>query len=154
MTTYQKGQSYGGWNTFKILAGGKVRWPMTVKSGDTNTFKPGNLIEIDSNGEIIIATGSTTAIKGFVLEWHDPVGAVATDECLASGKGSLLIDDAVLESAEISSGITFSIGDYVYDDGTGHLTNSNAACAQKMGRVISVPSGAVRFIYPGCFSNI
>jgi len=154
MTDYQKGQEFGGFNNMKILAGGRLRWSMTVKDGSTNAFMPGNIVEIDSNGEVIIAAGSTTAIKALVLERHDPVGQVSNDEVVGSGMASLLMDDAVVESTEIASGITFAVNDYVYEDGTGHLTNSNAGCNVKLGRVLSVPTGAVRFYYRGAFANL
>ena len=154
MTSYFKSQEFGGWNNFKILAGGRIRWAMDVASGSTNAFKSGNIVELDSSNEVVIATGSTSAFKALVLEMHDPVGDVDTDECLASGKASLIMDDAVIESSEISSGISFAVGDYVYEDATGHLTNVDTDCDVKLGRVLSVPSGVVRFYYPGAFANL
>jgi hypothetical protein len=154
MTDYQRGEESGGFNQMKILAGGRVRWSLTVKDDADNLFMPGNLAEVDSNGELVIATGDTEAIKALVLERRSTANNVSADETLGSGMASILMDDAIVESAELSSGISFAIGDYVYDDGTGHLTNSNASCDIRLGRVIAVPTSKVRFYYPGAFANL
>jgi hypothetical protein len=100
-----------------VLHGGYVRYSFEVNA-DSSDIAKGEVVELLSSGEVRRFTGtSTTSVKGLALEAYSSTDSTSADSLLGVPSGdrvSVLLDEAVVETDEITSGITFSPNDKVY----------------------------------------
>lgn len=117
--------TFGGADGYRIRMGGQIRlsFPFDTSSGN---FTEGCVLELNSDGTVKLDTSATNGkLKGLSDERFTS-GSTFGDLTRGSGKASMLLDPAIVESTCLNSGIVFAINDLVYCDGSGHLTNSAA----------------------------
>ena len=124
-------------STFRILQGGVVRYPLDATySGSNATWSAGQICELDPT-TLKVVNGSGAAV-GTAQGGKRLCGLVIENQAqtIASGKVSLLLSAAVVQSDQLAAGITFTAGELVYMNSAGLLTNS-ASVAQIFGKAIT-----------------
>src|SRR3972149_10196808 len=137
----------------QIKAGGLARWSFDVS---TDTWSAGQILELDAAaltlGTTITNVSSGTAVQGIVQENKQTTSTVqggagfssggqgqfATgDQTKSSGKASLVLDEAVVVSDQLVSGITFSPGELIYCNSAGKLTDVSTDNTRVFGIALS-----------------
>jgi len=144
--------------TLRIRAGGFIRWAYPVNSA--STWNDGQLVQVDPLLETVsVGTGVTNLLTAVAIEAQPgtalPTGpgfggsvqgsGFSTNITRGSGKVSLLLDTAVIETDQFASGIQFNAGQLVYSTNAGLFTVSNAnnkPYGRVMARVGELVSGA------------
>lgn len=121
--SFDRGVGFGGRNDFEIKHGGAIRQSFPVESDAT--FKEGNFLELnDTTGEVQLSTAQLTKLTGITDTRRDPKDDQENDQTIGSGKAVMVLDPAVMVSAELASGTTFAVNDRVFQDEAGHLTST------------------------------
>ena len=116
-----KSSQIGGFSQFRIRMGGQIRFSFPVNDS-TSDFFEGNVLELNADGTVQLDTDETNGkLKGIAIEKRES-GDPFDDLTIGSGQASLLLDEAILEDAQLSSGVVFSVNDLVFTDGVGNLT--------------------------------
>lgn len=115
--------------SLNVVHGGFVRWSATVDATSA-AFSAGDVLELMSNGNVRANAGaSTTSVKGLALEDKPSSTATSADSKTMPPNGakvSLLLDEAVVESDQITSGITFEPNGAVYvESAAATITDQN-----------------------------
>lgn len=113
--------TFGGADGYRIRMGGQIRqsFPFDTASGN---FHEGCVLELNTDGTVKLDTSATNGkLKGLANERYT-AGSTFDDLTRGSGKASMLLDPAIVESTCLNSGVEFHINDLVYCDGAGHLT--------------------------------
>ena len=121
-TTFAKGVQFGGKNDFSVRHGGAIRFSLPVEA--TTVFKEGNALEVNSDGELQLSTAQTDRLTGITNTRRDPVGDQENDMTIGSGKADIILDPAVVETPELTSGAVFAVNSKVFQDGAGHWTDT------------------------------
>lgn len=117
--------TFGGNDGYRIRMGGQIRLSFPFDTASAN-FTEGCVLELNSDGTVKLDTSATNGkLKGLANE-HYTANSTFGDEMRGSGKASMLLDPAIVESTCLNSGVVFQINDLVYTDGTGELTNTAA----------------------------
>lgn len=134
-TVFDHGVQFGGSNGFQVRHGGNSRPSYPVASG--TTFKEGSVGEITSDGEVRKSTAQTSLMTGILGTRRDPIGDQGNDQTIGSGKAMMIVDPAVVETKELSSGSAgvFYINDKVYQDGAGKWRSHRTGAAPTDTRV-------------------
>lgn len=136
-TTFKKGSGFGGDDGFKIRQGAQVRWSFPVLSTLTDTWLRGNVLEQAADGTIQLDSGAANGrLKMLAIERRSPVGGrPEEDETLGSGFASGLLDEGVVVTEQLSSGIAVLVNDSLFTDGAGKITNVSSG--PKLGKALS-----------------
>ena len=122
--------------SLKILHGGLIRATFDVASG-SGAFDKGNVLELDSAGEAKLSASSAYAARGLAVEKQRSSTATSADSLAGVPSGekvSMLMDEAVVETDQITSGVSFKVNQAVYTDTSGDLTDTtNKAYDQVLG---------------------
>ncbi len=115
--------------TMNVVHGGFVRMSFKVAS-DSNDFVAGDVLELQADGTVKAHAGtSTSTVKGLALEKKPSTTTTSADSKKGVPSGdqvAVLLDEAVVETDEITSGITFSPNDTVYPtSGDEKITDAN-----------------------------
>lgn len=114
--------TFGGNDGFRVRMGGQIRFSFPFDTASGN-FKEGCVLELNSDGTVKLDTSATNGkLKGLSME-HYTANSTFGDEMRGSGKASMLLDPAIVESTCLNSGVAFKINDLIYTDSTGELTN-------------------------------
>ena len=114
--------------TINVVHGGLIRMSFPLDS-DSGAFSAGGCVELTAAGEVRAFTGSsTTSVKGIALANKVDLTSTSADSKLGVPSGDqveVLLDEAVIETDQTDSGVTWSPNDTVYPCATGELTDSN-----------------------------
>lgn len=124
-TSYDKGAMFDGGNDFKILHGGAIRSSFPI--ADNAAFEPGNLVMVHDDGEVYLSSdpaNATDYLLAVTVERANPRNTPYEDDTMGSGKAAVILDEAVIITREVSSGINITVNDILYQDGIGNFTNS------------------------------
>jgi len=121
-TTFSKGTQFGGDNDFKVKHGGNIRYSFPVD--DTTLFLEGNCLELHSDGQVQLSTAQNTKLTAITSTRRSPLADMENDQTIGSGKATVIIDRAIVETKELTSGAVFAINSKVYQDEAGHWTNT------------------------------
>lgn len=112
-----------------VRHGGHVQYSFTITSGQT--FNPGQVGEVqNTTGAVSKATAASSKVKGLFVETKPSAGNY--DETYGNNMASLVIGPAIVESDQLTSGITFTPNAKIYHDSSGNLT-TNSANSQALG---------------------
>ena len=107
-------------------------------SGD---FVAGEVVELMSNGNVRAFTGTTTtSVKGLALEPIPSTSATSADSKVGVPSGnyvSVLLDEAVVETDQITSGITFSPNDSVYPTSSAPEITDETTVSHVLGKALT-----------------
>ena len=134
-----------------VLQGGHVQDSFPITAGQT--FTPGQVGEVQTTGAVSVATGASTKVKGLFVETAPSAGSY--DETSGNSKATLVIGEAVVETDQLTSGITFSPTNQVYHDSSGKLTTSGAL-TEAVGQALndSSSNGVLRMFWYGLRSGV
>ena len=121
-TTYSKGVQFGGDKDFKVRHGGNIRYSLPVDA--TTTFLEGAALEVHSDGELQASTAQNTKLTGITNTRRQTVDDQENDHTIGSGKAVIIIDPAIVETKQLTSGAVFAINSKVYQDEAGKWTNT------------------------------
>lgn len=124
--THDRATEFGGFAGYRIRMGGQIRFsfPFNTSSGE---FHEGCVLELNSDGTVQLDTSATNGkLKGLSDERFLGTDSTFEDLMRGSGKASMLLDPAIVETTCLNSGVAFLVNDLVYTDGTGELTNAAA----------------------------
>lgn len=158
--TYDRGTQYGGDDGFKPIYGGMIKRSCPVSSANTDTWLRGYVVRLLNTGYLEKDTGlgSTSGLKGFVVERRSPVGGrPEQDQVQAINKASIWMDPAVFETVHLTSGLAYAVNDKLYSAGDGKLRNTALGSENiVLGKVLVGTTGAadgtttrITFYYPG-----
>jgi hypothetical protein len=123
-----------------VLHGGLVRWSASVDSSSAD-FVAGDVLELMSNGNVRAVAGtSTTSVKGLALEAIPSTTATSADSKLGVPSGdrvSMLLDIAVVQTDNITSGITFEPNGTVYPETSTHTITDQSSVNQVLGKALT-----------------
>jgi len=113
---------------FKILYGGRARpgFPVSSTYSASTEWEAGDILTIDATaGTLKKADSTTKGLVGLALEYRREVTGTdySVDQTYASGKGSMVVDPAVIETDRVESGVTFTPMQRLYISTNGKLTN-------------------------------
>lgn len=140
---------------FKILHGGRVRWSANVDTSaaytSVNTWEKGEMLalQMDGNSQKVNAAADYQGeyILGFATENRSNA---SNDKTFASGKVGMVLDESVVYTDEIASGVTnFEENQTLYVDTSGHLTNADPGSGIVVGKSLSAldASGNITAFY-------
>jgi hypothetical protein len=124
----------------------------TIAVDTTSSWYRGNVLEVPSaTGTLRIHNGVNDFVTGIANEDY----ATGFDEISArNNEGSLILGEGVIETDVVAAGITFAIGDRLYSDANGFLTNvpiltySQAGRSRQYGQVYALAvsaAGTIKF---------
>jgi hypothetical protein len=121
--------------TFNVVHGGFVRKSAVIASTESTQWTKGRCLTLDSTGKIIVHTGiiTTYPIVGLAMEDRvssTSVGPTTTLTKVSAPSGeqaSMLMDEAVVVTDALTSGVPFAAGNLLYVSTTGKLTVSGCA---------------------------
>lgn len=117
--------TFGGNDGYRIRMGGQIRWSFPFDTTSSN-FTEGCVLELNSDGTVKLDSAAANGkLKGLSDERYT-AGSTFGDLTRGSGKASMLLDPAVVESTCLASGIVFSTNDLIYCNGSGSLTTAAA----------------------------
>jgi hypothetical protein len=113
--------------TINVVHGGFVRMSFVVNSGSSDIQK-GEVVELLASGEVRrFDSSSTTSVKGLALDAYQGTASTSADSLKRAPSGNrvtVLLDEAVVETDQITSGVTFSPNEAVYPtDSAGEVTD-------------------------------
>ena len=122
----------------KILHGGRIRMafdvPADPTSGTTRAaaefWTKGDVGQLQTDGIVKSATAVNGAVFGPLYETRteDVNPGLLTDECAGSGKVTMILDPAVVETDQYASGLkNWEENQSVYTNTSGKLTNVDGA---------------------------
>ena len=119
-----------------ILHGGMIRYSVDVWE-DSAAWVAGNVLQLNTAGQAELSTGTAVGVRGLAIE-PSPSSAATSADSLAGvpcgDKVSLLLDEAVVETDQITSGVTLKVNQVVYPDVLGNITDTtNKAVDQVIG---------------------
>jgi len=108
-----------------IKYGGRIKPSFNIYSPDTyeatNTWERGNVLTLNDDGELIKADANSDGVKGLACECRQNA---YNDETKGNGKGSMILDECLFITDELASGVSFDVGDALYVDADGKITNT------------------------------
>lgn len=119
----------------KVLQGGKLR--VNKPTAASTTYSRGQAIFINSSGQLQKFAGLQGASVGLALE--NCVSAATgnpkndTNVVVAGKTGSILLGEALVQSDNLS-GVGISVGDTIYAQNDGNLTNVSGLAMWPMGK--------------------
>lgn len=126
--------------SINVVHGGFVRWSAAVDSS-SGAFSAGDVLELMANGNVRSHAGtSTTAVKGLALEDKPSSTATSADSKTmppTSTKVSILLDVAVVETDNITSGITFEPNGSVYPETSAHTITDQTTVNHVLGKALN-----------------
>ena len=141
MSEIQRGSQYGGKDYFNVEMGGLIRKTFPVLSTNTtDTWKFGSVMAITSAGYAELADQiNTSGLYGLAYSRRTVVnGRPEEDHSQAADKVSVILDEAIVKTAQVVSGILYSPNDQLSPDGaTGLLTNVDPGSMPVMGKVLA-----------------
>jgi len=142
-TTFDRGSQFGGDDGFEILQGGQIRWSLPIDEASVLTWLRGYVLELKADGTVDKDSSATNGLlKGLALERRSPVGGrPEEDETLGSKKASMLLDESIVRTIAVASGISVAVNDKMYPNGAGLLTNVDAGGAPVLGKALSSALG-------------
>jgi len=140
-TTFQRGNQFGGDDEFDIIHGGQIRATLPIDESSVLTWLKGYVLEVKSDGTVDRDSSATNGrLKGLALERRSPIGGrPQEDETYGSKKASILLDEAVVRTVHLVSGIGVSLNDNLYPNGAGLLTT--VASGPVLGKAMSAAIG-------------
>lgn len=138
-----------------IKMGGLIRWPFDVDPSTSVEWDAGEIVKLDPTTlqlKTLTSTSNAGTIIGVVLESkrqvldlaNAPGSGFTADRTRGSGKASLLLSPAVIETDQLPSGIEIKAGDVLYYDVSGNFTKTVSADGRKMGMALeNVPNTGV-----------
>ena len=138
--------------SFKILHGGRIRY-----SADIDTSAAYSGVNIWNKGQVLNLQLTSYASKCddvdstlvFGLALDHRVSS-ADDETSASGKVGMLLDEAVIETDQLASGVSnFEEGQDLYSDTSGNVTNVDGGSARVLGKCLTPlqSDGTIKFFH-------
>lgn len=128
---------------FYVRHGGRIRMTAEVASG-SGDFNKGSLLELDSSAEWTRGTGGATRVYGVAYENKPSTadgassGSAFTSVGTPSGnRVSAIMDEVVIETDELASGIVFAVNDRLYSDTAGLWTNVQPGTCPVLGMALS-----------------
>lgn len=143
--SYDRGAGYGGDDGFKIRMGGQMRYSFPVSTSNTDVWLRGAVLRLRNDGNVELDTGHGVAsgLKGLALERRSPVGGrPEQDQVMAIDKVSLLLDQAIIITPQLTSGLAYAVNDRLYPDGAGKLRNTQLGTQPVMGKALTATTGA------------
>lgn len=133
---------------FKIQMGGFIRWPFNVNTATSEEWNAGMLVILDSSTlKLNEITGISNADKviGVVVESKlETTGLTSVagsgftaNQTKGSGKASLVLSPAVIETDQLASGLQFTAGERLYTNNAGKWTNSASTDKRCFGQALS-----------------
>ena len=125
MTDFAKGTSHGGRNGFQIQHGGHIR--ISLEAEADAVYREGSVVQMNSDAELELSTDQNTLLTGITDTRRDPIGDPFNDHTTGSGKATIVLDPAVVETIELTSGAVFQPNSKVFQDGAGKWNSDPAA---------------------------
>lgn len=100
----------------------------------------GGTIALGLAGDNKINTGNSSGLPGAADGWQNRVSDPNFDETSASGKMTVYHSGGKFATDQYDTTLTFAIGDALYSDATGKLTNVASANAQVIGYCVATPA--------------
>lgn len=131
---------------FNVKHGGLIRYSAVVSSSETSAWNKGRLLRLNTSGQWQIQNGSasSTVLTGMAMETRvlsTSVGPTTTLTKLpATEKYSAILDEAVVVTDELQSGVAFAAGDDLYCSTTGYVTtsgNSTGSNSPRIGKALT-----------------
>lgn len=125
---------------YKILHGGRIRWSASINTAaaysGANVWEKGNILALQLTGYAakVSAAADYNGTNVIGLTGENRTSA-ADDETLASGKAHLLLDEAVIRTDELASGVSnFEENQTLYSSTDGHITNADPGSGVIVGK--------------------
>ena len=144
----------------KILHGGRIRYSVDIAADPTTgTNRPtgdfwnkGDVLELQTNGVAKRTDSVNGAVFGLAFETRPELldTGLLDDETSGSGKVTMILDPAVIETDQYASGLAnWEENQSVYCNTSGKLTNVDAGSATKLGMCLTPiqSDGTFRYLF-------
>ena len=132
----------------RILHGGRVRYAADIAADPTsgttratgNYWSKGDVLALQTNGVAQYAQAVNGTIFGLAFETRPQLldTGLLDDETIGSGKVTMILDPAVIETDQYASGLAnWEENQSVYCNTSGKLANVDAGSATKLGMCMS-----------------
>jgi len=127
---------------FKILYGGRIRYPLNVDTTaaytGANTWDKGNFLALQLDGTAqkvsVAADYNGTNVIGLAFDHRISAADNNTD---SAGKVSMILDIAAVETDQIASGVSnFEENQTLYADSSGNVTNIDPGSGVVIGKCL------------------
>lgn len=121
-----------------ILHGGKIRYSAAIASTEATIWDPGRVLEITTGGAWKVSDGTAGRAKGLAMQRRIDltVTGPTANTLIGTPTGqvaSALMDEAIVETDQISGNLLLTVNQTVYVDAQGKLTTSGT---EKVGVVL------------------
>lgn len=121
-----------------ILHGGKIRYSAAISASETTIWDAGRVLEITTGGAWKVSDGTTGTAKGLAMKNRTDltVTGPTANTLIGTPTGmvaSALMDEAIVETDQISGNLLLAVNQTLYVDAQGKLTTSGT---EKVGIVL------------------